>query len=120
MIGRVDEARRALIEIDIIKAPAQERVEITVWVDTAFDGFLVFPKAVIELLRLRQEAITQAVLADGNQVMLQSFHCEINWFGERVSAQVIANEGRLPLLGTELLDQRRLVIDYAARTLVIE
>jgi hypothetical protein len=30
-----------------------------------------------------------------------------------VAAQVIANEGKLPLLGTELLANRKLVVDYS-------
>jgi hypothetical protein len=36
-----------------------------------------------------------------------------------VAAQVIGNNGKLPLLGTELLAKRRLVIDDAAGTVSI-
>lgn len=43
---------------------------------------------------------------------LESYVCYVDWFSEVVAAQVIANEGKLPLLGTELLANRRLVVDY--------
>ena len=87
---------------------------VTVWIDTAFNGFLVFPQEMIEKLGLQQEAATEAILADGSRVTLESFACHLEWFGEVQRAQVIGNTGKLPLLGTELLAKRKLLIDYAA------
>ncbi len=40
--------------------------------------------------------------------------CYIEWFGEIRRVQVIGNNGKLPLLGTELLAKRKLLIDYEA------
>ena len=51
-------------------------------------------------------------LADGSFVTLASYRCHIDWFGKLVAARVIANEGRIPLLGTTLLRGHVLVIDY--------
>jgi clan AA aspartic protease len=85
---------------------------LTVWVDAAFNGFLVFPQEMIETLGLQQEAATDAILADGSRVTLESFKCYVDWFGDVLPGQVIANNGKLPLLGTELLAKRRLLIDY--------
>lgn len=76
---------------------------------TPRDGFLVFSKSLIENLDLDQEAATEAILADGSRVLLESYVCYVDWFGEVVLAQVIANEGKLPLLGTEFLASRRLL-----------
>jgi hypothetical protein len=44
----------------------------------------------------------------------------VDWFGEVVAAQVIANEGKVPLLGTEFLANHRLVVDYVERTVTID
>jgi clan AA aspartic protease len=85
---------------------------VTVWIDTAFNGFLVFPEDLIKKLGLQPQAVTEAILADGSRVTLESFVCYIEWFGEIVAAQVIGNTGKLPLLGTELLAKRKLLIDY--------
>lgn len=120
MIGHVDDSLRALIDVEVRRQAGERSSVIRVWIDTAFDGFFVFPRTMIERLGLRQEAMTQAILADGRQVMLESFVCHVDWFGEIVEAQVIANDGKLPLLGTEFLANRRLVVDYFERTVSID
>ena len=119
MNGRVDEARRALIDVEIRRTAADDPTLLNVWVDTAFNGYFVFPRQMIEDLGLQQEAATDAVLADGSLVTLESFVCFVQWFGESVTAQVIANDGKIPLLGTELLASRRLLVDYVDATVSI-
>jgi clan AA aspartic protease len=119
MDGRVDESLRALLEIRVGDASPELLTTVTVWIDTAFDGFLVFPRPPIESLALEQEAATEAILADGSRILLESYVCHVQWFDEIVAAQVIANEGRLPLLGTELLANHRLVVDYSNRSVSI-
>ncbi|MCE9530488.1 MAG: hypothetical protein K8T89_05065 [Planctomycetes bacterium] len=114
MNGRVDTFQRALVDVVVHRAKFEPPRVITVWVDTAFNGFLVFPQEMIEELGLEQEAATEAILADGSRVTLESFICYVEWFGEVVPAQVIGNNGILPLLGTELLAKRKLVVDYIA------
>jgi clan AA aspartic protease len=113
--GYVDELLRALLEVRVRRFPTDEPDGVTVWIDTAFNGHLVFSKRLIDPLGLKQEAATDAILADGRQVTLESYVCHVEWLGTVVSAQVIANEGKLPLLGTELLAGHLLQIDYAEK-----
>lgn len=120
MIGWVDEDRRALCDVQVRRERDAEPATITAWIDTAFNGQFVFPQALIEQLGLEQEAATEAILADGNRVTLESYRCVLEWFGDDIDVQVIANEGRLPLLGTELLGNRTLVINYRSHTVSIE
>ena len=119
MNGRVDESLRALVDILVGPAKSKPTESITVWIDTAFNGFLVFPQKLIEGLGLEQEAATEAVLADGSRVILESFSASTLWFDAIVDAQVIANDGKLPLLGTELLANRRLLVDYKSKIVSI-
>lgn len=119
MNGRVDESLRALVDIAIRRTEPEEPTVVTAWIDTAFNGYLVFPRDMIENLGLQQEAATEAILADGSSVILESFGCFLEWFGKITPVQVIANNGKLPLLGTELLVKRKLVIDYATRLVSI-
>ena len=49
-----------------------------------------------------------------------TFDCEIEWLGQWRRVEVIANEGRLPLLGIGLLRGRRLTIDYETNELELE
>ncbi len=120
MMGRVDADDRALLDVSVCKASDGVYTELTTWIDTAFDGHLVFSKQTIDGLKLESLVETEAILADGSKVTLETFLCYVNWFGDRQPVQVIANEGRFPLLGTGLLDQRVLQVDYRARTLSLE
>lgn len=90
MKGLVDEFGRALLDLKVRSTRQEEPVEITAWVDTAFNGELVVPRTVIESLGLEQSAGIRARLADGNEVTLESYACLVDWFGEVRGVEVIA------------------------------
>ena len=116
MTGHVDEQLRALIRVPVGASRDGPRQEIVAWVDTAFNGGLTIPRALVGGLGLPQESSVEAVLADGRTVALETFGCYLDWFGGTYQTQVVASDGAYPLLGTSLLSGRRLAIDYAART----
>ena len=120
MNGHVDENGRALLNVLVSRSDSDPTVPVTTWIDTAFDGHLVFSRTLIEELDLDPLVETEAILADGSKVVLETFFCTLDWFGEQIPLQVIANEGRFPLLGTGLLEQRVLHIDYAAKRLTLD
>jgi clan AA aspartic protease len=117
--GRVDRADRALVEIEVRPASATHLAKIPAWVDTAFTGELVIPREVIDRLCLLQSSAVTAGLADGKEVVLETFSCILNWFGEERSIEAIESNGQCALLGTGLLHDRKLEIDYRLRTLLI-
>jgi clan AA aspartic protease len=117
VIGIVDDRGRALLEIDVAKSPGVPSTSIASWINAAFDGHLVFSQNLIDELGLETLAETEAILADGSRVQLETYLCYADWFGERIPVQVIANDGKFPLLGTGLLSERILHIDYAQRVL---
>jgi clan AA aspartic protease len=110
--GRVDEFGRALLGVSIRAAGHEDPVEVAMWVDTAFNGEVVVPRAMIESLGLEQSGGIRARLADGNEVTLETYACVLDWFGDQRSVEVIANNGQVPLLGIGLLIGHCLVIDY--------
>ena len=120
MKGEVDSQDRALIALKVRPSTDAEPRELAAWVDTAFTGELVVPRATIERLGLSQSATVMAGLADGTEIVLETYSCVIDWFDQQILVEVIGNDGRFPLLGIGLLRGRRLEIDYRARTLVIE
>lgn len=115
MIGRIDEHNRALIDLTVTKQPESPVSTITAWIDTAFDGFLVLSHQQIHNLELEQLAKTEAILADGTVAVFDTFLCYVNWFDVLLPIQVMANDGKFPLLGTGLLELRRLNLDYVDR-----
>ncbi|CAN5183068.1 hypothetical protein BH10PLA2_BH10PLA2_03700 [soil metagenome] len=120
MIGKVDDQNRALLAVAVQRTQISSAVSVTVWIDTAFNGHLVFPRAMIEELKLESLVETEAILADGKKVILETFLCYLEWFGTLIPLQVIATEGRLPLLGTALLEKHVLHIDYANLRLTLD
>jgi clan AA aspartic protease len=118
--GFVDDDLRALVDISLSARNGQPKRAIRVWIDTAFNGGLVIPREQIEQLRLRKSSTTQAVLADGQTVELETYSCLLDWFGKEYRTQVVANDGAFPLLGTTLLAGRRLNIDYVTKTLRLD
>ena len=77
------------------------------------------PSGLIEDLELDTLVETEAILADGTKVTLETFVAYLDWFGDVIPVQVIANEGQFPLLGTALLEDRLLAIDYKQSSVVL-
>ena len=116
MTGRVDDDGRALLRVSVAATANGPRTDIEAWVDTAFTGGLTMPRAVAAGLGLAAGVSGNAILADGSQVLLDSFVCYLDWFGGTYRTQAVATDAAHPLLGTQLMSGRRLVIDYAAKT----
>ena len=119
MMGFVDDRNRALLPIQVASSLKAEPFEALVWIDTAFDGHLVFSKELIRKLQLESLVETEAILADGSKITMESYFCVVDWFGQKVPVQVIENDGRFPLLGTGLLEGRTMLITYGAKTVAV-
>lgn len=116
MTGRVDAVGRALLWVPVAASARDPRTGIEAWVDTAFTGGLTLPRETAAALGLAPGVSADAVLADGSQVALESFVCFLDWFGGTYRTQAVATDSAHPLLGTQMLEGRRLVVDYAAGT----
>jgi len=53
VIGKVDDRNRALIDLEVRQTPNSQGTSVTAWIDTAFDGHLVFPLPLIQELELQ-------------------------------------------------------------------
>ena len=120
MTGVVDDFGRALLRLLIRHPAGMPETELDVWIDTGFTGELVLPQQHVAALGLPLGLGIDATLADGSKVQLDAYICLLDWFGEWKRVEVIANQGRFPLLGVGLLLDRKLHIDYGAKTLSIE
>ena len=120
MTGQLDDQLRALVRAPVAASRDGPRHDIAAWVDTAFNGGLTIPRALIDGLGPPQESSIEATLADGRTVALETFGCYLDWFGGTYHTQVVASDGVYPLLGTLLLADRRLAIDYTARTVELD
>ena len=120
MIGTVDDRNRALMDLEVRRTRNAQGTCVTAWIDTAFDGHLVFPMWLIKELDLEPLVETDAILADGRKVTLETFICYVAWFGNLIPLQVVANAGQLPLLGTGLLEKHVLHVDYLKKQVTLD
>jgi clan AA aspartic protease len=118
--GQVDGYGRALLVLNVRATEDAEPVDLTVWIDTAFTGELVIPRQTLQAMGLPQSAAVMAGLADGTQVVLESYSCVVDWFGDLRLVEVIENDGEFPLLGVGLLSDRRLEVNYRSRSLALD
>jgi clan AA aspartic protease len=118
--GEVDSLGRALVRLRVRREQHAEEHDLTAWVDTGFTGELVVPRQLIAKFNFPPSTSVMAELADGKQVLMDTFFCIVEWFGEQKVVEVIESEKGFPLLGVGLLVGRRLSVDYRARTLTIE
>jgi clan AA aspartic protease len=114
--GDVDDQLRALIRLPVSATLAGQRTELVAWIDTAFNGGLAIPRKQVAELKLSKQSSSEAILADGRCVELETFTCFLDWFGNTYETQIAASDGEYALLGTMLLDSRHLDIDYSARS----
>ena len=120
MNGKVDDGLRALLEVEIGSTPGGPKSTVPVWIDTAFNGGLVLPHHEIRRLGLKECSLTPAILADGQQAVLPTYTCHLDWFGHEYRTKIVANEGAHPLLGTVLLDGHDLRVSYKRRTVTLD
>jgi clan AA aspartic protease len=100
-----------------VQATHGETIECLI--DTGFDGALVLPRA--EALRLNLTLLGRvSIIGVGRARQIADIaELEIEWLGQTRAVEVIISDGDDSLLGTELLDASRLVVDYVAYTVTV-
>ncbi|WP_353258671.1 clan AA aspartic protease [Prochlorothrix hollandica] len=86
-------------------------------VDTGFTDYLCLPPEAVSLLGLPFIYDLPVNLADNSEVLLAVHEAIILWNGEEREIRVLAT-GRRPLLGTALLDDHELVVQFTEGGLV--
>ena len=116
MISGIVADGHAIIAIPF-RIPNRADFPIEFVVDTGFtDELCLLPEAVA-LLNLPFRYDLPANLADNSQVMLPVHKAIILWNAEERETRVLAT-GRRPLVGTALLDEHELVIQFTQGGLV--
>ncbi len=74
MTGTVDSLGRALLRVRLQHPQSAGVVEMDAWIDTGFTGELVIPQQQIAALGLPLGPVVKAILADGSQIDLATYH----------------------------------------------
>ncbi|GAA6618545.1 hypothetical protein NUACC26_043560 [Scytonema sp. NUACC26] len=95
----------------ILLPPQRSAIEIECVVDTGFEGFLTLPPSVIADLGLPYLININANLANNSSMETDIHLATIVWNGVERNVTVLAM-GRRPLIGTALLEDYHLSIDF--------
>ena len=116
MISGIVTDRQATVTLTFLLANGL-RVPIEFVMDTGFTGELCLPPEAVSLMGLPFRHDTLANLADNSEVMLSLHEAIVFWDDIERDVLVIAT-GRRPLIGTALLDEQELVIQFTEGGLV--
>lgn len=95
----------------IIYLPGRAEIEIECVIDTGFEGFLTLPSNLVAQLQLPYIAPIDANLADNSSIVANVHQGTILWQGVHRAIPILAM-GRRPLIGTALLEDYHLGIDF--------
>lgn len=113
-IGSITHTREPVIPLRLSNDLVVECV-----VDTGFSGGLMLPAEMLGRLGIPIIGKETFELVSGQFLVASLALREIQWLGERRSVRVVVSEGYDSLIGTELLDGNRLVINYVANTVTL-
>ncbi len=95
-------------------------VSVEVLVDTGFDGSLIVPAEVADNMALKFEAHQDFLSVTGAMFFASTCWTEVDWLGKRIRVAIArCGEVSEALLGSHMLRDCRLIIDYGYRTVTI-
>jgi clan AA aspartic protease len=102
------------IKLDLITS------SIEVLIDTGFAGSLIIPEHLSLGLALHFEGFEEFYTATGQVFVAPAYSLEANWLGQRIKVPVaISPEVKEALMGSQMLKNCVLTIDYANRSVDI-
>lgn len=112
--GKVNENQEAIIKLELVNGNTFESV-----IDTGFNGGLFLPRKIIEEngFEIESREILQA--AEDQFFEVDTTTIELEWLGRKFSIPVFISETGESLMGTEMLEDSVLEIDYKNSTVKI-
>lgn len=108
-IGIVNAVLEATLHLQVYGPNGQQ--ELTVVIDTGYNGSLSLPLAVVAALSLPRLASRDVTLGDASRKTLDFYRAEVEWDGQKRAIPVLCVEGD-PLLGTALLKGYKMEADF--------
>jgi len=105
--------------INIIVRGLRAQIEIEAIIDTGFNGCLCLPIEIAVQLGLELCAVEKYELADGDIKRVNVFMGSIIWFNKGERINIILTDSEQALIGTSLLQDKRLEIDFRSDKVTI-
>ena len=113
--GRVNELAEACVTVRFISGHSIECV-----IDTGFSGGLMLPRSLIEQIPYLEIGRETFILAGGSEIKADVVAVEAYWLNNVQSFASVISEGGDALIGTDLLKNTVLRIDYLSSQVEIK
>ena len=107
--GAVNGEGEAVLHLVVLSDQGQV-LQAEVVVDTGYTGTLTLPPSLISKLRLPLNGKSLAVLADGSEIICETYDGTVIWHGQQLQIRIDAVDSD-PLLGMDLLYGSKLTIE---------
>jgi len=105
--GKITSAREPILTVRLASD-----VTVQCVVDTGFTGALMLPREIIERSSVPIIGKQTFQLVSGRSIIASVALVEIDWLGQQQLVRAVISDGSDALIGAELLDGNRLVVDY--------
>lgn len=99
----------ASVSVEIMRVDGS-LLGVKTMLDTGFTGFLTLPSKTIRELELKSVGSHWVTLADGSEKKLRNYLATVRWESHPRQIHITCAEG-FPLLGMEMLEGHRLLMD---------
>ena len=117
MTGVVNDELEATLRVQVV-GPHGRSQDVTVVVDTGYNGAITLPLSVISALSLPRGAAREVTLGDASRKTFDYYTAEIVWDGQPRKVRVLCLDGD-PLIGTFLLRNYKLNADFVVNGPVV-
>jgi clan AA aspartic protease len=101
---------RPMVDVEVIGSKG--RATVRALIDTAFTGYVCIPSKLGQELGLVLVGEEEYELANGQFAVQFYFEGKVNFMGRTQEAQILVSTSPTPLIGTLLLADFRLMIDF--------
>jgi clan AA aspartic protease len=99
-------------KVELVAIGARRKAQVAAIVDTGFDGQLCLPISLAVTLGLLLTSVEEVELADGTRKHELVYSGSVRFLGRRRKIRIFLTNSEDALVGTELLKDCRLTIDF--------
>lgn len=110
---------RYLLGVPFVTIMVQGK-ELEAIIDTGFNASILLPIIIIKELGLKMVGSAKYSMADGKLSGTRIFIAEVDWMRRKRKVEIVASESDFPLVGMQLLNEAKTVLDPQKNILTIE
>jgi clan AA aspartic protease len=112
--GFVNESLEAVLSVKLANGSKIECV-----IDTGFNGAFLFPRKFAEENLMRFVGKEEVTMVEQNTTFIETALAKVHWLGDDFAIQILISENDECLIGTQMLVDSKLEIDYKKLTVKI-